>query len=269
MNDRVALITGGGTGIGAATARLFAEAGAAVCVTGRRQAPLEEVVAAVREAGGRAISVSGDVAVTADCQRMVDEATSAFGQVDILVNNAGTATLMDADETTDELWDQTIGTNLSGAFRLIRTVLPGMVSRRSGCIVNVSSVLAQSGMKRTAAYGASKAGLDQLTPHPGRRVRGPRNTRQRRGAGLGGHAHDGVGSGPCGHVRSIEEAPSHGPIRNTRRSGPCHPVPGLGRGCLDDGGSAIGGWRMDGDLVVALGGSQLSGARPMPAWRYQ
>ena len=163
MIDRVALITGGGTGIGAATAKLFAEAGAAVCVTGRRQAPLDEVVAAVREAGGRAKAVTGDVAVTADCQRMVDEATSAFGQVDILVNNAGTATLMDADETTDELWDQTIGTNLSGAFRLIRTVLPGMVSRRSGCIVNVSSVLAQSGMKRTAAYGASKAGLDQLT----------------------------------------------------------------------------------------------------------
>ena len=124
MNDRVALITGGGTGIGAATARLFAEAGVAVCVTGRRQAPLDEVVAAVREAGGRAQAVTGDVAVTADCQRMVDEAASAFGQVDILVNNAGTATLMDADETTDELWDQTIGTNLSGAFRLIRTVLP-------------------------------------------------------------------------------------------------------------------------------------------------
>ena len=163
MQNSVLIITGGGTGIGAATAHLFAGEGASVCVVGRRQAPLNKVVADVRDTGGRAIAVTADVAVAADCQRIVDETLSAFGQVDILVNNAGTATLMGAEETTDELWERTIGTNLSGAFRLIRGVLPGMVSRRSGCIVNVSSVLAQSGMKRSAAYGVSKAGLDQLT----------------------------------------------------------------------------------------------------------
>ncbi|MCY3554268.1 MAG: SDR family oxidoreductase [Gemmatimonadetes bacterium] len=163
LEERVALITGGGTGIGAATARLFAQEGAAVCVTGRREAPLEEVVAKITEMGGRAIQVSGDVSVTADCQRVADETIAAFGRIDVLVNNAGTATLMDADETTDELWDQTIATNLSGAFRMIRTVLPGMISREAGSIVNVSSVLGQSGMKRSAAYGTSKAGLDQLT----------------------------------------------------------------------------------------------------------
>lgn len=163
LKDRVALITGGGTGIGAATARLFAEEGAAVCVTGRREAMLDEVVAAVQAAGGRAIAVSGDVSVTEDCDRMADQATAAFGKIDVLVNNAGTATLMDADETSDELWDQTIATNLSGAFRLIRAVLPGMIARGAGNIVNVSSILAQTGMKKSAAYSASKAGLDQLT----------------------------------------------------------------------------------------------------------
>ena len=160
---RVALITGGGTGIGAATARLFAEEGAAVCVTGRRKAPLDDVVADIEDAGGRAMAVSGDVARTEDCLGMVEEATSAFGRIDVLVNNAGTSTLTRADEISDELWDETIGTNLSGAFRLIRAVLPGMVSQGSGSIVNVSSVLGQTGMRGAAAYGASKAGLDQLT----------------------------------------------------------------------------------------------------------
>ncbi len=163
LEGRVALITGGGTGIGAATARLFAEEGAAVCVTGRRKAPLEEVVASIEATGGRAMAVSGDVAITEDCQCIVDETIAAFGRIDVLVNNAGTAMLMDAAETTDELWDQIIATNLSGAFRMIRAVLPGMISREAGSIVNVSSILGQSGMKRSAAYGASKAGLDQLT----------------------------------------------------------------------------------------------------------
>ena len=163
LNDRVALITGGGTGIGAATARLFAAEGAAVCITGRRKSPLDEVVAAIESAGGRAMAVSGDVAKTADCRRMVEESTAAFGRIDVLVNNAGTSTLTKAHEISDELWDETIGTNLTGAFRLIRAVLPGMISQGSGCIVNVSSVLAQTGMKGAAAYGASKAGLDQLT----------------------------------------------------------------------------------------------------------
>ena len=163
MKNRVLIITGGGTGIGATTALLFAGEGASICVVGRRKAPLDKVVTNVRAIGGRAMAVTADVAVTADCQRVVDETLSTFGQVDILVNNAGTATLVGAEETTDELWERTIETNLSGAFRLIRAVLPGMVSRRSGCIVNVSSVLAQSGMKGAAAYGVSKAGLNQLT----------------------------------------------------------------------------------------------------------
>lgn len=163
LKDKIALITGGGTGIGAATARLFAREGAAVGITGRRKEPLDEVAKEIQAVGGRALAVTGDVAVTSDCQRMVEETTAAFGQIGVLVNNAGTSTLTRADEISDELWDETIGTNLSGAFRLIRAVLPGMISQGSGSIVNVSSVLGQTGMKGAAAYGASKAGLDQLT----------------------------------------------------------------------------------------------------------
>ena len=80
LEGRVALITGGGTGIGAATAMLFAEEGADVCVTGRREAPLEEVVTAIEATGGSALAVSGDVAITEDCQRMVDQTTATFGR---------------------------------------------------------------------------------------------------------------------------------------------------------------------------------------------
>ncbi len=163
MKNSVVLITGGGTGIGATTAHLFAGEGASVCLVGRRREPLDEAVKAVRKLGGQALAITGDVGVTEDCERIVDRVLSRFGKIDVLVNNAGVATLASTEDTTDELWENTIQTNLTGAFRLIRAALPEMVSRRSGCIVNVSSVLAQSGMKGALAYGASKAGLEQLT----------------------------------------------------------------------------------------------------------
>jgi len=161
--DKVAIITGGGTGIGAATARLFAAEGARICVFGRRPEPLQTVVASIQADGGNALAVTGNVSDTADGQRLVDETMQAYDRVDILVSSAGTATLMKAVDTTDELWNSVIDTNLTGTFRIIRAVLPVMSAQQSGCVVNVSSVLGQSGMKHTAAYSASKAGIDQLT----------------------------------------------------------------------------------------------------------
>ena len=161
--DKVAIITGGGTGIGAATARLFAAEGARICVFGRSPEPLQTVVASIQADGGNALAVTGYVSDTADGQRLVDETMQAYDRVDILVSSAGTATLMKAVDTTDELWNSVIDTNLTGTFRIIRAVLPVMSAQQSGCIINVSSVLGQSGMKHTAAYSASKAGIDQLT----------------------------------------------------------------------------------------------------------
>ncbi len=163
LKDKVAIITGGGTGIGAATARLFASEGARVCVFGRRPEPLQTVVESIRANGGEALAVPGSIVETADCQRLVDETMQTYGRVDILVSSAGTATLMKAIDTTDELWNSVIDTNLTGTFRIIRATLPVMSAQQSGCIINVSSVLGQSGMKRAAAYSVSKAGLDQLT----------------------------------------------------------------------------------------------------------
>ena len=163
LKDKVAIITGGGTGIGAATARLFAAEGARICVFGRRPEPLQTVVASIQADGGNALAVTGNVSDTADGQRLVDETMQAYDRVDILVSSAGTATLMKAVDTTDELWNSIIDTNLTGTFRIIRAVLPVMSAQQSGCVINVSSVLGQSGMKHTAAYSASKAGIDQLT----------------------------------------------------------------------------------------------------------
>lgn len=163
LKDKVAIITGGGTGIGAATARLFAAEGARICVFGRRPEPLQTVVASIQADGGNALAVTGNVSDTADGQRLVDETMQAYDRVDILVSSAGTATLMKAVDTTDELWNSVIDTNLTGTFRIIRAVLPVMSAQQSGCVINVSSVLGQSGMKHTAAYSASKAGIDQLT----------------------------------------------------------------------------------------------------------
>jgi NAD(P)-dependent dehydrogenase (short-subunit alcohol dehydrogenase family) len=162
LKDRVAIITGGGTGIGAAAARLLAAEGAAVCVFGRRSEPLNATVEAIRAAGGTAMAVPGSVAAAADCQRLVDETLAAWGRVDIFVASAGTATLMKFTETTDELWDSIIDTNLKGTFLAMRAVLPVMVRQGAGVLIAVSSILGQVGLKGAAAYCASKGGVDQL-----------------------------------------------------------------------------------------------------------
>lgn len=161
--DKAAVITGGGTGIGAATARLLAAEGARVCVFGRRPEPLDEVVSAIEAAGGGAMAVSGSVTDATDCKRLVETVKDAYGRIDILVASAGAATLMRFHETTDDLWHRTIQTNLTGAFMVIRETLPVMRAQRSGVIITVSSVLGQVGMARAAAYAASKGGIEQLT----------------------------------------------------------------------------------------------------------
>jgi len=162
LSGKVAIITGGGTGIGAAAARLFAAEGARVCISGRRPEPLQETVAGIKTAGGTAMWVSGDVSKTEDCKRLVAETMAAWGRLDILVTSAGTGTPMPVAQITDELWDQTLGINLKGTFLCIREALPIMAAQKSGAIIAVSSILGRSGMAGTAAYGASKAGLEQL-----------------------------------------------------------------------------------------------------------
>ena len=154
LAGKVALISGGGTGIGAATARLFAREGASVVVTGRRPEPIKAVAA---EIGGA--SVRGDISDPAHAAEAVDTAVRTFGGLDVVVANAGIGLGGSAAEVTDEQWTTTIDVNLTGPLFLIRAALPRLIERGSGSIVVVSSVSAIVSDNDSAAYVTSKAGL--------------------------------------------------------------------------------------------------------------
>lgn len=154
LAGKVALISGGGTGIGAAAARLFAREGASVVVTGRRPEPIEAVAA---EIGGAA--VSGDISDPAHAAGAVDTAVRTFGGLDVVVANAGVGLGGSAAEVTDEQWTTTIDINLTGPLFLIRAALPRLIERGGGSIVVVSSVSAVVSDNDSVAYVTSKAGL--------------------------------------------------------------------------------------------------------------
>jgi meso-butanediol dehydrogenase / (S,S)-butanediol dehydrogenase / diacetyl reductase len=154
LDGRVAVISGGGTGIGAATARLFSREGAKVVVTGRRPGPLQAVA---QEVGGRA--VAGDTADPAHVAEAVASAREAFGGLDVVVANAGVGFGGAAGEVDDERWGRTFDVNVTGAFRLVRAALPSLLERDRGSIVLVSSVSGLVSGTESAAYVASKAAM--------------------------------------------------------------------------------------------------------------
>ncbi len=160
---RTALITGAATGIGRATALLFAQAGARVIVnhlgsTDQAQAVVEQIVSG----GGQALSIEADVSQATGVQRLASEA-SVWGAVDILVNNAGILQEKSFLETTEADWDRMLSTDLKSVFLVCRAVLPGMVAQGSGVIVNIASDLGILGRAQNAPYCAAKAGVIGLT----------------------------------------------------------------------------------------------------------
>ncbi|MBI3603793.1 MAG: glucose 1-dehydrogenase [Nitrospirae bacterium] len=164
LDGTVALITGGGVGIGEAVARLFAKEGAAVLITGRRKDLLERVAGEIERSGGRALAVAGSVADEAHAQTAVMQAVRTFGKLNVLVNNAGIGSFGKLlHETDDATWNELFATNLTGAFRMTRAALPEMLKAGGGAIVNVSSIASLVGIPTTAAYSATKGGLDALT----------------------------------------------------------------------------------------------------------
>jgi 3-oxoacyl-[acyl-carrier protein] reductase len=161
---RVALVTGGGRGIGAATARLLAGQGAAVAVAARTEDEVVSVVAEIRARGGSAIPLVVDVADEASVASGFATARAELGPVTILVNNAGTPGVplpVAAMEVAE--WRRVFEINVTGAFLCAREVLPQMTAENWGRIVNVSSAASRHPLAGMAAYGASKAALDQLT----------------------------------------------------------------------------------------------------------
>jgi NAD(P)-dependent dehydrogenase (short-subunit alcohol dehydrogenase family) len=157
LAGKVALITGAGRGFGAAIAERFAAAGADLALNYRASKEASEALAArVREAGQRAIAVQADIADGPAVEAMIARVRAELGDIDILVNNAGVMHLAPFVETAEEAWRAEMEVNLFGTMRVTRAVLPQMIARRSGKIVNLSSQLALTGWDRAAVYAGSK-----------------------------------------------------------------------------------------------------------------
>jgi NAD(P)-dependent dehydrogenase (short-subunit alcohol dehydrogenase family) len=156
---RVAVITGAGTGIGRATATRFAAEGASVLLVGRRRAALDAVMASLRDAGGDARVHVADVASPDDASSIVEAALDAWARIDVLVSNAGIAAEAPFVDLTDEAWESVLETNLTGSFRLSRSVAREMIGSGGGVILFNASIDAHGGERLHAPYNASKAGL--------------------------------------------------------------------------------------------------------------
>lgn len=164
LSGKVALITGGNAGIGESIAKLFADEGAAVVITGRRQAELDRVVRAITVKGGKAVAVAGSVTDEGHAHAAVQQAIASFGKVDVLVNNAGVGDFgKRLHEMDDAGWAHVLDVNLTGVFRMTRAVIPQMLKQTGGAIVNVSSIASLVGIPLLSAYAASKGALDALT----------------------------------------------------------------------------------------------------------
>ncbi|HEX9286596.1 MAG TPA: 3-oxoacyl-[acyl-carrier-protein] reductase [Thermoanaerobaculia bacterium] len=174
FDGRVALVTGASRGIGEAIARRLASEGATLLAAARTPQALERVVADISGAGGRARALALDVSDSSSIESVVTSALEEHGQIDVLVNNAGIAEDNLILRMSREAWDRVLATNLTGAFLLTQAVVKGMVRRRYGRIVNVTSVVGLMGNAGQANYAAAKAGLVGLTRSVAREL-GSRN----------------------------------------------------------------------------------------------
>lgn len=159
----VAIITGGGTGIGRATALLLAERGAFVVVCGRRTEPLLETIRLIERLGFKASFSVTDVRKWDQVTNMVNTVLERFGKIDVLINNAGVALAADIADTKEEDWNIILDTNLKGTFLCCKAVIPTMSKACRGIIVNVSSILGKTGIANMGAYCVSKFGVIGLT----------------------------------------------------------------------------------------------------------
>ncbi|MGI5321173.1 SDR family NAD(P)-dependent oxidoreductase [Actinomadura nitritigenes] len=163
LDGRVAVITGGGTGIGRGAALVLAEHGADVVLAARRPDPLEATAEEIRALGRRALAVPTDVSDPDQCRRLVDTTLREMGRLDILVNNAGGAQTKSPMKWTDEEWQHVLALNLGSVFFLSRAAAEPMLAQGKGAIVNISSGASLLAMPQAAPYGAAKAGVNNLT----------------------------------------------------------------------------------------------------------
>lgn len=164
LHGKVAIVTGGNAGIGEAIAKLFAQEGAAVVITGRRKEELDRVLKEIERDRGKVLAVAGSVTDEAHVREVVAQTVRAFSRLDILVNNAGIGEFgKKIHETDDATWQQVLDVNLNGLFRMTRAALPAMLKAGGGSIVNISSIASLVGIPSLPAYAASKGAMDALT----------------------------------------------------------------------------------------------------------
>ncbi len=163
LAGKVAVITGGGTGIGQAMALAFAREGAHVVVAGRRKEKLQETAQLLKQTGSEVLALECDVTKAADAERLMKTAEDTLGKVNVLVNNAGGLSVSTIETIAEQEWDRLMATNLKGPFLLSRSVLPAMRRAGGGSIINIGSVLGIVAIRDRAAYCASKGGVTMLT----------------------------------------------------------------------------------------------------------
>jgi glucose 1-dehydrogenase len=163
QDQRVVLVTGGGGGIGRATSLAFASKGAKVAVADMNMDKAQETAQAIMAAGGEALALGGDVACDKDVQAMINHCTARWNALDVLINNAGICPQVHFSEMSLEVWNRILSTNLTSMFLTCREVIPHMLARGGGSIVNVSSVHAMATIEGHAAYAASKGGVLAFT----------------------------------------------------------------------------------------------------------
>lgn len=163
LKDKVAIVTGGGRGIGRAIATAYAAEGARVVIAARSTAQLDEVAAEITEQGGKVLTVPTDLRVRTEVENLIQQTVDKFSRIDILVNNAGINPRGPFLESTDEEWEQGWQINVMGVVHCCRAVLPIMQQQGSGNIINVGSGMGQVGRSNLSVYCASKAALHGLT----------------------------------------------------------------------------------------------------------
>lgn len=160
---KTALITGGTSGIGEATARVFAAESAKVAITGRRRELGEKVISQIRRSGGEAIYIESDVTHSIDCSRAIDETLAAFGRIDILFNNAGFVLPGTLENTSEADWDRSFEVNVKGVYLMTRAIIPVMRRQGGGVIINNASDWGIVGGPGYAAYSATKGAVVLMT----------------------------------------------------------------------------------------------------------
>ncbi len=166
LKNRVALVTGAGRGIGRAIAMALIQEGATVAGTARTGSELESLTKQIRDAGGIGMAITADLADASSPSRIVSEVQNAFGGVDILVNNAGVVSAEDPRPLVgfnDEFWQRTIAVNLTAVYLLCKAILPALLQKKAGRIINIASLAGKTGLMHGCAYAASKHGLIGLT----------------------------------------------------------------------------------------------------------